>query len=196
MLVGMELRHPNADRKSTLVLRSGSLRWRSGVLLAALVTLGTGLAACGGGSPRASSSSGCSPSGCSSPAASASVEATAVKFSGCIRSHGVPAFPDPTIGSNGLPTWAPSPNKHANTDSPAGRAAQQACQKDLPHLGPQTFLRQGGGECRGAQVRRVHAIQRRAQLSRSQRPRTDPDQQRDRHPRRQLARVPDGSDGV
>ena len=138
MLVGMELRHPNADRKSTLVLRSGSLRWRSGVLLAALVTLGTGLAACGGGSPRASSSSGCSPSGCSSPAASASVEATAVKFSGCIRSHGVPDFPDPTIGSNGLPTWAPSPNKDANTDSPAGRAAQQACQKDLPHLGPQT----------------------------------------------------------
>ena len=34
-----------------------------------------------------------------------------MKFSGCIRSHGVPDFPDPTIGSNGLPTWAPSPNK-------------------------------------------------------------------------------------
>lgn len=61
-----------------------------------------------------------------------------MKFSGCIRSHGVPDFPDPTIGSNGLPTWAPSPNKDANTDSPAGRAAQQACKKELPNLAPQT----------------------------------------------------------
>lgn len=62
----------------------------------------------------------------------------AVTFSACIRAHGVPDYPDPTIGSNGLPTWAPSPNRDANTDSPAGHAAQRACRKDLPHLGPQT----------------------------------------------------------
>jgi hypothetical protein len=121
-----------------MALRNGSLRRRSAVLLAALLTAGMGLAGCGGASPDASASSGCSPSGCSSPAASRSLEAMAVKFSGCIRSHGVPDFPDPTIGSNGLPNFAGSPNKNATIDSPAGQAAQHACQKDLPHLGPRT----------------------------------------------------------
>ncbi|HWE14844.1 MAG TPA: hypothetical protein VG365_15075 [Solirubrobacteraceae bacterium] len=61
----------------------------------------------------------------------------AVKFSGCMRSHGVGDFPDPTIGSNGLPTWRP-----LTTDSPAEQAAQRAaepvCKKDLPSLGPRT----------------------------------------------------------
>ena len=78
--------------------------------------LGLGLAGCGGGSPNASSNpaslaiSGCSPSGCSSPGASASAEAMAVKFSVCMRSHGVSDFPDPTVGSNGLPSFGPTRN--------------------------------------------------------------------------------------
>jgi hypothetical protein len=62
----------------------------------------------------------------------------AVKFSACIRSHGVPDFPDPTIGSNGLPNFAGSPNKNASLDSPTGHAARRGCQNDLPHLGLQT----------------------------------------------------------
>jgi hypothetical protein len=62
-----------------------------------------------------------------------------VKFSACVRSHGVTDFPDPTIGSNGLPTWAANPtDPNSSTDSPAGRTARRACQQDLPHLGPQT----------------------------------------------------------
>jgi hypothetical protein len=98
-----------------------------------------GLAACGGGSPTASSSSGCSPSGCSSAAASAALEVEAVKFSGCIRTHGVSDFPDPTIGSNGLPSWAANPNNpNSSDDSVAYPAARRACKHDLPKLGPQT----------------------------------------------------------
>jgi hypothetical protein len=98
-----------------------------------------GLAACGGASPKASSSSGCSPSGCSSPGASAALEAKAVTFSACIRAHGVTDFPDPTIGSNGLPSWAANPNNpNASVDSPAYSAAQKACRKGRPHLGLQT----------------------------------------------------------
>ncbi len=112
-LSSVEVRRPSAEQKSSQTLRSGRRRWRSAALLAALVALGLGLAACGGGSPNASSNpaslaiSGCSPSGCSSPGASASAEAMAVKFSGCMRSHGVTDFPDPTVGSNGLPSFGP-----------------------------------------------------------------------------------------
>jgi len=51
-----------------------------------------------------------------------------------MRSHGVTDFPDPTVGSNGLPTWTIS----VYAESPGYRGAQQACKKDLPNLGPQT----------------------------------------------------------
>jgi hypothetical protein len=63
----------------------------------------------------------------------------AVKYSGCIRAHGVTDFPDPTVGSNGLPSWTSSAS-HPSADihSPAGRTAQQACKKQLPDLAPQT----------------------------------------------------------
>jgi hypothetical protein len=61
-----------------------------------------------------------------------------VKFSGCMRSRGVTGFPDPTIGSNGLPTWTINAGSTSNPQSPAFRAAKQVCKKDLPDLGPQT----------------------------------------------------------
>jgi hypothetical protein len=66
------------------------------------------------------------------------VEAKAVKFSGCMRSHGVTGFPDPSIGSNGLPTLTINAGPTTNPQSPAFRAAKQACKKELPNLGPQT----------------------------------------------------------
>jgi len=146
--------------------RSGRRGWRSGALLAALVALGLGLAACGGGSPNASSNpassaiSGCSPSGCSSPGASAAAEAIAVKFSGCMRSHGLTDFPDPTIGSNGLPGWSGVSNQ-----APAYKAAKQVCNKDLANIGPHTSAEKATAQCRGAQVLHLHALQRRPQLS-------------------------------
>jgi hypothetical protein len=138
MLVGMtsvvQARNKSHLRRREVGVEVG----RSAALVAALVALGFGLAACGGGSPKASSNpaslaiSGCSPSGCSSPGASAAADAIAVKFSVCMRSHGVTEFPDPTIGSNGLPSWGPTPN--VNGGAPAYNAAQQVCKKDLPSL--------------------------------------------------------------
>jgi hypothetical protein len=62
----------------------------------------------------------------------------AVKFSGCVRSHGVPDFPDPTVGSNGLPSWNDSWSMNAKAQADALPAAQRACRKDLPALGPHT----------------------------------------------------------
>jgi hypothetical protein len=57
----------------------------------------------------------------------------AVKFSGCMRSHGVSDFPDPTVGSNGLPSWSGVSNL-----APAYEAAHQVCKHDLPDIGPHT----------------------------------------------------------
>jgi hypothetical protein len=56
-----------------------------------------------------------------------------VRFSGCMRSHGVTGFPDPTVGSNGLPSWTFDAG-NVSPQSPAFRAAHQVCKKDLPDL--------------------------------------------------------------
>ncbi len=56
-----------------------------------------------------------------------------MKFSGCMRSHGLTDFPDPTVGSNGLPSWFGARNQ-----APAYKAADQVCKKDLPDIGPHT----------------------------------------------------------
>ncbi len=57
----------------------------------------------------------------------------AVKFSVCMRSHGVSDFPDPTVGSNGLPNWGPVITE-SSAEQAAQRAAQPVCKKDLPDL--------------------------------------------------------------
>ena len=125
--------------------RRGTLRAAS--LGAALVAVGLGLAACGGGSPKASANSpsatlpsGCSPSGCPNSGSSQRLEAEALTYSGCMRSHGLGDFPDPTVGSNGLPSWSmnASPNSDLDPSSPQYKSAHEACGKDLPTLGPQT----------------------------------------------------------
>lgn len=59
-----------------------------------------------------------------------------MKFSGCMRAHGVSDFRDPTIGSNGLPSFGPTLN--VNGGAPVYNAAQQACKHDLPNIGPHT----------------------------------------------------------
>ncbi|MGO9977125.1 MAG: hypothetical protein ACLP01_30845 [Solirubrobacteraceae bacterium] len=67
--------------------------------------------------------------------------ADALKFAGCMRSHGLTDFPDPTVGSNGLPSFSlfggPN-NSNLNPSSPQFQTAHRACEKDLPNLGGQT----------------------------------------------------------
>src|ERR1700683_2336520 len=134
MLVGVQ----QTEQESPHTSRSGRRRWWPGTLLVAVVALGIGLAACGGGSPKTSANAGCTPTGCSNPGAAASMEAKAVKYAGCMRSHGVSQFPDPTVGPNGLPTFTINSSPTLNPGSPAFRAAKQTCKMDLPNLGPQT----------------------------------------------------------
>ena len=51
-------------------------------------------------------------------------------FSACMRSHGVPSFPDPT--SNGGISIQVQPGSGIDPNSPAFQSAQRACQSLLP----------------------------------------------------------------
>jgi hypothetical protein len=90
----------------------------------AVIVCGLAIAGCGftGDSSEAASSGGPE-----SPA----VAADFLKFSGCMRSHGVPNFPDP--GSNGIQF---TPGSGINPASPAFKSAQARCKKLLPGGGP------------------------------------------------------------
>jgi hypothetical protein len=66
-----------------------------------------------------------------SPAQQAAAQAAALKFSACMRSHGVPKFPDPQF-SAGRASLRIGRNNGIDPNSPAFQAAQKACQKNLP----------------------------------------------------------------
>jgi hypothetical protein len=53
-----------------------------------------------------------------------------VKFAQCMRSHGVPDFPDPQGSGQSVP--APAKGTGLNPDSPVFQAAVKACQSELP----------------------------------------------------------------
>ena len=52
-------------------------------------------------------------------------------FSACMRSHGMPNFPDPTSGSSGFQFQA-GPGSGIDPNSPAYQAAYRSCQSLLP----------------------------------------------------------------
>jgi hypothetical protein len=90
-------------------------------LAAAAIAAALGLGACGSSSSNASTSAG--------RPTQAQFQQGAVRFADCMRSHGVPNFPDPTT--------SPRAFKQAfNTKSPAFASAATACQHLLPGGGP------------------------------------------------------------
>jgi hypothetical protein len=65
--------------------------------------------------------------------------AAGLKFSNCIRAHGVPNFPDPMAGSGGFSF----PDSDTGLfSSPAFKRAQQACKGLMPHI-PKGHTSQG-----------------------------------------------------
>ena len=54
------------------------------------------------------------------------VSGKALKWAACIRAHGIPNFPDPTVNANGMRFQGPPGS------APRFRAAQQACQELTP----------------------------------------------------------------
>jgi hypothetical protein len=93
-------------------------------MAAAAIAAATMIAACGSNSPSSPSSGG-QPT----QAQIQQQQQDAVRFADCMRSHGVPSFPDPTT--------SPREFKNAfNTQSPAFQSAETACQHVLPGGGP------------------------------------------------------------
>jgi hypothetical protein len=110
----------------TRVIRGPRRAWpliaRTAAAIIATATLALLAAACSGGSPSSTGSGG-------SPTAGDSASSpSAVAYSACIRSHGVPNYPDPTSGDQLPKTDA----QRLGVSSSQYQAAQQACQHLLP----------------------------------------------------------------
>jgi hypothetical protein len=67
-----------------------------------------------------------------SPAEVARMGERALKFSQCMRSHGVPDFPDPNISGGGVRLTIGGGPSGIDPNSPQFKAAQKTCQSDLP----------------------------------------------------------------
>lgn len=59
-----------------------------------------------------------------------------LKYSACMRSHGIPDFPDPVVGSDGSITLSIKGSALSTLRSPLGQAAQRACKSLLPAGAP------------------------------------------------------------
>lgn len=93
------------------------------------------LAGCGGSSGNGGASGASGLAGYSH----AELMAAAVKYSVCMRSHGLSDYPDPTLGSNGLPNWDLAGRGLSVQDpqSPQFQAAQPFCKHDI-QIAPDT----------------------------------------------------------
>jgi hypothetical protein len=67
-------------------------------------------------------------------------KSAALKFSACMRSHGVSGFPDPNANGG----FEIGPNAGINPNTPQYQSAQKACQKYLPGFGGGTVSSGGG----------------------------------------------------
>jgi hypothetical protein len=120
---------------------------RTRTIATALILLGClALAACG--------STG-QPSGTATGAANATAghQTRDIEFSDCMRSHGVPNFPDPTANGLQLP-------QGINARSPAFQSAQQACKQFLPNKGlpPATNPHERAAALAFARCMRAHGL--------------------------------------
>lgn len=90
------------------------------VVAAGLIAVALAVTACGGTGPGAAPST-------ATPTSSASALQDLLRFSQCVRSHGVPDFPDPDNQGGFEPSQI-----SALEDSPQLKTATAACKGDLP----------------------------------------------------------------
>ena len=111
---------------SIRVMRRPRQAWPSAVRAAAVIIAAAGLvllaAACSSGSPSAAGSGGSSSAG-------GSQTSQLLAFAGCMRSNGVPNFPDPH-SSDKFPSW-----QQLGVSRSQYQAAMNACKQLLPNGG-------------------------------------------------------------
>jgi hypothetical protein len=116
-------------------------------------------AACGGGSPSPAGSGGSSDAARSPNAGGSTTSPSAVAYSACMRSHGVPNYPDPE-SDGGIPK---GDAQQFGVSTSQFQAAQHACQPVLPTGGAfdqqaqQCFV---AGNCPPALVQQILTVQR------------------------------------
>ncbi|HZU71450.1 MAG TPA: hypothetical protein VE990_01645 [Acidimicrobiales bacterium] len=105
--------------------------------LVAIGALAVALAACGGpSSPAVASLSSTTTAASGSAGGPAKPSLTeAQHFAACMRSHGVPGFPDPTPGPDGGFAFKIGPRQQGGTTASQMQAAQQSCRHLLPNNG-------------------------------------------------------------
>jgi len=98
------------------------------VMTAGILAVGVGVVACGSDPSTPGRATG-SPASAASPSADGSTQATGLlAYSSCVRSHGVPNFPDPD-SSGGIPKET---GQQLGVSLPQLQAAQSACQHLIP----------------------------------------------------------------
>lgn len=149
--------------------RGNGLLWARAWAAAAVLT-GVSLlaAACGGGPTHdtvASLGHGKTTSTTAAPsqgaAGSAKDRAQALQYAQCMRAHGVPNFPDPSIGPNGGYGFKITPANHLDTGSPQFLAADKTCRKLLPNGGRMTAAEQAKAMAQAlkfSQCMRTHGV--------------------------------------
>jgi hypothetical protein len=124
------------------------------VTLALLAALSLLMAACGGGASSPSVASLGKTTGTTVPDLGANVTTPptaaqyqqALKFSQCMRAHGIGEFPDPGVGG-GIQASGAGHDSNLNPNNRTFSAAQKACQKFSP--GPPSAQQQAQTEARG-----------------------------------------------
>jgi hypothetical protein len=130
-----------------------------GCIAAGLIALGLLASACGGGSTPgvaslSANAASSSNSSNSSSGSSSNEQQDGLKFSQCMRAHGVTNFPDP--GSDG----GISINSMSGLDpnSPAFQTAQKACQGLLPKPSPQQIQQAEQNALKFSECMRSHGV--------------------------------------
>jgi hypothetical protein len=127
---------------------------------AGLAALGASLtlAACGGGSNDTTSTAA---AGGDSAARQAKLQEAALKFTRCMRRHGID-MPDPKAGQGGGGFTIGGPGADIDPDDPAFQRAQTACEKILeearPQLTPEQRAEQQEQALKFARCMREHGI--------------------------------------
>jgi hypothetical protein len=105
--------------------RNGTLPIRLGMIAAAAIALALLAAGCGSTSGKSGVAHLGSTTTTTGPSSSADPMAEMIKFATCMRTHGVPDFPDPRTSATGNVMLSVP-------DSPKAKAAQKTCAHFLP----------------------------------------------------------------